>query len=284
MSEIRNIILQSSETNCSACGRKLWKQKTQKGKARQLNRETIYWYDWVLTCGNKACNNHLKSIYAAERLTLKMPKAQFTVEAILKIESESQQTKMSVIAEKYQLPLRLVYRLKHQAQSFLAACQDPEELQQRILIEQQGKYHLIIDGTSGKSSKRHLYPCYDGISGKLIYNKSLKGNTASDIKEMLKDLEQLYGIPEVVSMDRGSSLVKAVYEEWPDIPIQYDHYHFLKNLGSKLFQDENKQLKERIQTIEQSFQKKTQALPEKEKKTRTSPSGIEVCFQIPSTI
>ncbi len=262
-------ILQTSQKECESCGTLLRKQKTQVGRAKQLHGETLQWYDWVMACGNQLCKQYLKLIYSPERLMLKMPNAMYTTSDVLMIESKLKVTKATEIAEKYEINLKQVYRLKKQGKLIMAASKDPEKIRQKIQNDQDGKYYLIIDGTSGMNSQRHIYPCYDGLSGQLIYTKSLTGNTSDDIKGMLKEIEEAYGKPTVISMDQGSSLVKAVEEYWPNIPVHYDHYHFLKNLGKKLFHEETNILKSRLQSIDQSIQRKFQSLPDNEKKMLT---------------
>jgi hypothetical protein len=201
-------ILQTSQKECETCKNLLRKQKTQVGRAKQLNGETLQWYDWVMSCGNRLCKQYLKLIYSPERLMIKMLNAFYTTSDVLMVESEARDTKATVLAEKYGINLREVYRLKRQGKLLLAASRDPEKIREKIKNNQDGKYYLIIDGASGKNSQRHIYPCYDGLSGQLIYAKSLTGNTSDDIKEMLKEIENTYGKPTIISMDQGSSLVK----------------------------------------------------------------------------
>ena len=99
-----------------------------------------------------------------------------------------------------------------------------------------------IDGLSSNKS-RTLFIVRDLISGTVLGAALLDKHDADAIHEFIDAVFQRFGAPDYMVGDAQTGLISAVRENYPDIPYQYCHRHFLNNLGKALLEAQYKALK-----------------------------------------
>jgi hypothetical protein len=102
------------------------------------------------------------------------------------------------------------------------------------IFKKQGGYVLHIDG-SGKSGPMILL-LREGWTGIRLMTAQIGSEAAELIKPHLNLMSKHFGNPVAAVSDMSDGILAAIREVFPDTYIIICHYHFLRSVGTKLFE------------------------------------------------
>ena len=106
-----------------------------------------------------------------------------------------------------------------------------------------GGYILHLDSTCQKGS-RHLMTGLDELSGMVLLNAAMGTENSIETAAFLRDLVARYGPPAAVSCDRSKGILGAVESELAGVPVFLCHFHFLRDLGKNLMEEDYRTVRE----------------------------------------
>ena len=112
-----------------------------------------------------------------------------------------------------------------------------------------GGYILHLDSTSRLNSRK-IMSGIDEVSGLVLLNIRLTSETADNVAAFLRTLIQAYGRPLAVASDMAASIRSAVnnMDELSGMPHFICHFHFLRDAGKDLFQEEYRDFEKRLES------------------------------------
>lgn len=124
------------------------------------------------------------------------------------------------------------------------------ESRQRIqrAMAMRGGYILHLDGTCEGDSP-HLCSGLDGMTELVLDNVKLPSEKAELLVPFLRQMQQQYGDPIALVHDMGKGILLAVREVFPDKPDFICHFHFLRDIGKDLFEEEYQRIRNRIKRL-----------------------------------
>jgi hypothetical protein len=108
-----------------------------------------------------------------------------------------------------------------------------------------GGYILHLDGTCEADSP-HLFSGLDGIAELVLDNVKLPSERAEFLIPFFEQIKQQYGDPIALVHDMGKGILSAIAKVFPDKPDFICHFHFLRDIGKDLMEDEYKQIRNRL--------------------------------------
>lgn len=124
------------------------------------------------------------------------------------------------------------------------------ESQQRIrkAMAFRGGYILHLDGTCDGDSP-HLFSGLDGISELVLDNVKLPSEKADLLIPFLRQIRQQYGDPVALVHDMGKGILIAIEEVFPGKPDFICHFHFLRDIGKDLLEDDYQRIRNRLKKL-----------------------------------
>jgi hypothetical protein len=110
-----------------------------------------------------------------------------------------------------------------------------------------GGYILHIDGTCEGDSP-HLFTGIDGIAQIVLDNIKLPSEKAELLIPFFRQIRQQYGDPIALVHDMGKGILSAVKTVFKGIPDFICHFHFLRDIGKDLFEEEYAIIRKRLKT------------------------------------
>ena len=110
-----------------------------------------------------------------------------------------------------------------------------------------GGYILHIDGTCEGDSP-HLFTGIDGIAQIVLDNIKLPSEKAELLVPFFRQIRQQYGDPIALVHDMGKGILSAVKTVFEGIPDFICHFHFLRDVGKDLFEEEYAIIRKRLKT------------------------------------
>lgn len=129
--------------------------------------------------------------------------------------------------------------------AYLTICHQQSQLKLKLKMALNGGYILHIDGTCEGDSP-HLFTGMDEISGIILSSVKINSEKKEKIIPFLKDIRAQYGAPLAVVSDMGKGLMGAVEEVFPGILFFICHFHFLRDIGKDLLDDNYQDLRNRL--------------------------------------
>lgn len=148
-----------------------------------------------------------------------------------------------------------VYRHYERYLEFMAELSQQDIAEIKKEMEKNGGYILSIDAVYGIDSPR-LLVCRDILSKKALRTKLINSEDDAVVIEILTEVKAMFGVPLAIISDMGTGISKGILTIFPDVKQQYCHFHFLKNLGKDLLEDEYQV----IQQKNNNFKKKSKKL------------------------
>jgi len=109
----------------------------------------------------------------------------------------------------------------------------------------QGGYILHMDGTCEGDSP-HLFTGMDGIAEIVLDNIKLPSEKAELIVPFLRQIKLRYGDPIALVHDMGQGILSAVRTVFEGIPDFICHFHFLRDIGKDLFEEDYGKIRTRL--------------------------------------
>lgn len=107
----------------------------------------------------------------------------------------------------------------------------------KMRIRQKGGYILHIDGTCEGASP-HLVSAIDEVSNFVLANVKIPSESKEQLVPFVQQIRKQYGEPLAVSSDMGRGLLSAIAEVFPNTPHYICHFHFLRDLGKDLLEEQ----------------------------------------------
>ena len=125
----------------------------------------------------------------------------------------------------------------------LAHQQSRERLKQKMVSR--GGYILHLDGTCEGDSP-HLFTGIDGIAQIVLDNIKLPSEKAALLIPFFRQIKAQYGSPIALVHDMGKGILSAVNAVFEGIPDFICHFHFLRDIGKDLFEDQYAKIRTRL--------------------------------------
>jgi len=129
--------------------------------------------------------------------------------------------------------------------TYLAVAHRESRQQIRKAMELRGGYILHLDGTCEADSP-HLFSGLDGIAELVLDNVKLPSERAGFLIPFFEQIKQQYGDPIALVHDMGKGILSAIAKVFPGKPDFICHFHFLRDIGKDLMEDEYKQIRNRL--------------------------------------
>jgi len=120
---------------------------------------------------------------------------------------------------------------------YLSILHKEARIKLKELIQKKGGYILHIDGTSEGASP-HLISAIDEISNFVLANVKVPGESKEQVVPFLQEIKEQYGSPLAVTSDMGRALLSAISEVFSNTPHYICHFHFLRDLGKDLLEEQ----------------------------------------------
>jgi hypothetical protein len=117
------------------------------------------------------------------------------------------------------------------------------QLQQAMRVE--GGYILHLDGTC-EAGGPMLMSSVDSISEIVLGSVKLPSEKAAQITPFLQQIKARFGQPLATVHDMGVGIMASVKEVFPGVPDFICHFHFLRDLGKDLMEQEYEALHQRL--------------------------------------
>jgi len=129
--------------------------------------------------------------------------------------------------------------------AYLAIAHQQSHQRLRDHMALQGGYILHMDGTCEGDSP-HLFTGMDGIAKIVLDNIKLPSEKAELIVPFLRQIRRQYGDPIALVHDMGSGILSAVKTVFEGIPDFICHFHFLRDIGKDLFEQDYSKIRTRL--------------------------------------
>jgi hypothetical protein len=130
---------------------------------------------------------------------------------------------------------------------YLAIAHQQSRQRLKKVMALRGGYILHIDGTCEGDSP-HLFTGIDGIAQIVLDNIKLPSEKAELLIPFFRQIRQQYGDPIALVHDMGKGILSAVKTVFKGIPDFICHFHFLRDIGKDLFEEEYAIIRKRLKT------------------------------------
>jgi hypothetical protein len=128
---------------------------------------------------------------------------------------------------------------------YLALAHRQSNLQLVDSMAKKGGYILHVDGTCEGDSP-HLFCGMDGISSLVLDNVKLPSERKEVLIPFFKRIREQYGTPVALVHDMGIGIMRAVEAVFSGIPDFICHFHFLRDVGKDLLEEDNQLIIKRL--------------------------------------
>jgi len=129
--------------------------------------------------------------------------------------------------------------------AYLAIAHQQSGQRLRQVMALRGGYILHLDGTCEGDSP-HLFTGIDGIAKIVLDNIKLPSEKAELLIPFFRQIKQQYGDPIALVHDMGKGILSAVNDVFKGIPDFICHFHFLRDIGKDLFEEEYIKIRNRL--------------------------------------
>jgi hypothetical protein len=118
----------------------------------------------------------------------------------------------------------------------------------RRAMASRGGYILHLDGTCEGDSPQ-LFSGLDGIAEIVLDNVKLPSEKADLLVPFLRQMKEQYGNPIALVHDMGKGILAAIEEVFPGKPDFICHFHFLRDIGKDLLEDDYQRIRNRLKKL-----------------------------------
>lgn len=129
--------------------------------------------------------------------------------------------------------------------TYLAVAHRESRQQIREAMKQRGGYILHVDGTCEADSP-HLFSGLDGLAELVLDNVKIPSERAELLIPFFEQIKEQYGDPIALVHDMGKGILSAIARVFPDKPDFICHFHFLRDIGKDLMEDDYKKIRDRL--------------------------------------
>jgi len=120
---------------------------------------------------------------------------------------------------------------------YLALAHQQSRQRLRQAMVSRGGYILHLDGTCEGDSP-HLFTGIDGVAQIVLDNIKLPSEKAELLIPFFRQIRDQYGDPIALVHDMGKGILSAVNAVFEGIPDFICHFHFLRDIGKDLFEEQ----------------------------------------------
>lgn len=143
------------------------------------------------------------------------------------------------------IPPRQVGFLGKKFIAYLAIAHQQSRQRLKQVMASRGGYILHFDGTCEGDSP-HLFTGIDGIAQIVLDNIKLPSEKAELLIPFFRQIKQQYGEPIALVHDMGKGILSAVNTVFKGVPDFICHFHFLRDIGKDLFEEEYAKIRNRL--------------------------------------
>lgn len=129
--------------------------------------------------------------------------------------------------------------------TYLAVAHRESHQKIRSAMDQRGGYILHVDGTCEGDSP-HLFTGLDGIAEIVLDNIKIPSERSELLIPFFAKIKEQYGDPMALVHDMGKGILTAIAAVFPGKPDFICHFHFLRDIGKDLMEDEYKKIRNRL--------------------------------------
>lgn len=129
--------------------------------------------------------------------------------------------------------------------AYLAIAHQQSRHRLKQVMTSRGGYILHLDGTCEGDSP-HLFTGMDGIAQIVLDNVKLPSEKAELLIPFFRQIKRQYGDPVALVHDMGRGILSAVNTVFHGIPDFICHFHFLRDIGKDLLDEEYAVIRKRL--------------------------------------
>lgn len=250
--------LETVQTACPACGRKMWYGYSNFRTLVTLDGLVRYTLK-IRQCRDAECPRHRRPYRPEAEGALALPYHEFGLDVIALIGALRYVQHQSVPEMHRTLQARgvdiaersVTYLLERYDELLALSLTDAERL--REITEREGQVVLALDGLQPDVGHEVLWILRDCLSGEVLLAKSLLSATIEDLSTLLRSVADVLPVPIAgVVSDGQQSIRRAVAKTLPGVPHQLCHFHYLREASLPIYEADRhakKELKKRVRGI-----------------------------------
>ncbi len=239
----------SSETHCPDCQEPLQVYKTHQRTVRTLHVGSFTAHETLLRC---ACCDK-PTIYGSPELSrLAPPGCTVGYDVLVRVgqalflrDQRPEQIVQELSAYNVNLCLSEVGYLAKKFVVYLALAHREAAPQLQEAMRAEGGYILHLDGTC-EGGGPMLMSSVDSISEIVLGSVKVPSEKAAQITPFLQQIQARFGQPLATVHDMGVGIMASVKEVFLGVPDFVCHFHFLRDLGKDLMEQEYEALHQRL--------------------------------------
>ena len=239
----------SPQSRCPKCRAALTVQKTRVRTLRTLHLGEFCAHETLMHCAQ--CEN--KTVYAAKDLSRMAPAGcifgydvlVFVGKALFLRQRQTEEIIDELLARNVRISPSEVEYLGKKFVVYLALAHKQAAPRIRNAMHKRGGYVLHLDGTLDRREPV-LMTGLDAISETVLGSVKLPSEKAEQIVPFLKAIRKRFGKPLATVHDMGAGILSAVASVFPKVLDLICHYHFLRDVGNDLLNNDYQAIRKRL--------------------------------------
>ena len=234
---------------CPDCDTALKVQKTRTKTVSTLHLGRFSARETLLQC--RHCQN--QTIYASEELSRLVPSGctfgydvvNFVGKQLFLQHRRTEEIVEELEARNVRISASEVGYLGKKFVVYLALAHRQSAPRLKKAMREQGGYILHLDGTC-EGGGPMLMSSLDSISEIVLGNVKVPSERTQEIIPFLEEIKRRYGVPVASVHDMGAGILAAVKKVFPGIPDFICHFHFLRDVGKDLLEEDYDAIRKRL--------------------------------------
>lgn len=235
--------------DCPDCRAPLKVKKTRTKRLNTLPLGRFTAHETLLQCGG--CGN--QTVYASEQLSRMAPSGctfgydvvVFIGKALFLRHRRAQEIIDELLGRNIALSASEVDYLGKKFVVYLALAHRQSAPRLKEAMQDKGGYILHLDATC-ECGGPMLMSSLDSLSEIVLGNVKLPSEKTQEIIPFLEQIKERYGLPLALVHDMGSGILAAVQKVFADSPDFICHFHFLRDVGKDLLEQDYDGIRKRL--------------------------------------
>lgn len=236
---------------CPCCKEALKVYKSRQKTVYTLHLGGFTATETIVECQNQDCSNERK--YTSKELETLVPfLCNFGYDVLVYIgkamflrHCQGEEILVELAEKNVSVSLNEVYYLAKKFIVYLATLHNIRNDNICEIIQENGGYILHLDSFGDKGSTR-IITGLDSISDIVLENAKIASEKSDYIKPFLKKIRKKFGKPLAVVQDMGKGIMNAVKEIFSGVKIFICNFHFLRDIGRDLLEDNYNEIRKRL--------------------------------------
>lgn len=234
-SRAKQVYFKPEIKHCPHCKKPLKRSHIAWRKNVFTLKETLHVTTYAYRCTNKTCLKTNETYRSAEAEMLSLKYYQFSIDVIAKIGhlyfnehktiDEIKQTLCKLHVSRSEI------NLLYQAYLSLTTANRQQETKYMQKIKDNGGVVLMIDGVQPEKGNETLWILKDALTAETLLARNLRSADKDSIAILLREIKASGIAVNGVISDGQRSIRLAVKQEFPGVPHQLCHFHFLRNIA-----------------------------------------------------